>query len=929
MVLDLIGRSQPQRVRAQEPEWNSRRGSRDGGAGNWSGSSGPSTPLCAVMQLPWADSASAQKFRIEDVAPSLARCLASGTVKSSVVGKEASGLAVPAIEVRVQVQPLDSVYNTSLVDRGVDEDSVLRKRRIFARVASIEEWLIWDVIVKWNFNLLDTSDLTHMLPSMSDMTHFEIERPRLRPTHSSITLWLSRVPGPSLNTRGLSQPPDVDTQSNPQISDSHLLPLLPPVQVEERPVATLKRFAATAVCATPTHTSPSAPTIETPAPSALHSGDDHVASPALASDEPDSTLPMPSASHATSSAAPILLLPQLQEQARPVPSAPANDRTTSDELMMKFIKMGKSYADYVLATRTTPPSTETIIATPAPSSQEGEHVASPSSALASEMSLATRPTPTALAAGPAAAPALPQGAPQKPPPTATSVATLALFNTCSQQQPPTLTSAPIKAPTAHPQPAAPASPAAGASSIPNKAPTKDPQPAVPASTTPTPSSVSGGTPASPASPAALSSSIPNKDANSTTQPSSSETNLVRPIDDPLTPPAWYTAALGDLRDSTLGGKWAKLEESLGYGRMSKGTMPVKGRPEEWTKWTNRSAHGARNHSRPPFIDDPADIGLSIMKWWLAMQPSFRSSPGPLPSLIWEDPAGIGDAWAPLRKSGPNGTLPLLMLMLWWGRAAAPGPDNFREDSRDSWKALVADVSVCFDVLSATKVSQVQKRGLDSTQENDPNGSKNLITVSSTPEPVEDEMLSASSGHFCTLDLRIDIGRLYIRFGHTPIEILDRHLYIFWFDAAIHRSDSLELNKAKTGAEVKSVDSNDTDDIYMTKYTSPNLWTKLYGILGEASARSHADDPNVHGLLDISVVQGWVHGRLDLSVVQGWVHGLVDRGALVPMESEGCALCIPLPDNGFSRALTSQEECNPPRPQCSRLSLQFSFDSRAV
>lgn len=49
-----------------------KRGSRDGGAGNWSGSSGPSTPLSEVMQLPWADSASAQEFRMEYVAPSLA-----------------------------------------------------------------------------------------------------------------------------------------------------------------------------------------------------------------------------------------------------------------------------------------------------------------------------------------------------------------------------------------------------------------------------------------------------------------------------------------------------------------------------------------------------------------------------------------------------------------------------------------------------------------------------------------------------------------------------------------------------------------------------------------------------------------------------------------------------------------------------------------
>ncbi|KAF6753735.1 hypothetical protein DFP72DRAFT_1069305 [Ephemerocybe angulata] len=84
-------------------------------------------------------------------------------------------------------------------------------------------------------------------------------------------------------------------------------------------------------------------------------------------------------------------------------------------------------------------------------------------------------------------------------------------------------------------------------------------------------------------------------------------------------------------------------------------------------------------------------------------------------LQQEDPAGSGDAWASLRKSGPNGTLPLMMLLLWWGRAAAPGPDNFREDSRDGWKALIADVSACFSVLIKTTVKRVEKRALDACE----------------------------------------------------------------------------------------------------------------------------------------------------------------------------------------------------------------------
>ncbi|KAF6742849.1 hypothetical protein DFP72DRAFT_783711, partial [Ephemerocybe angulata] len=166
----------------------------------------------------------------------------------------------------------------------------------------------------------------------------------------------------------------------------------------------------------------------------------------------------------------------------------------------------------------------------------------------------------------------------------------------------------------------------------------------------------------------------------------------------LTPPAWFASATGDLRDTSLGSewvalvdKWSDLEQSLGFGKLSKGSMPVKGRPEEWTRWTNKSAHGARNHSRPPFIDDPAEIGISITKWWSSIQPAFRASNGTMPAPVYLDPNSTADVWGPLRKSGPNGTLALMMLMLWWGRAAAPGPENFREDSRGSWKALIADI----------------------------------------------------------------------------------------------------------------------------------------------------------------------------------------------------------------------------------------------
>ncbi|KAF6752560.1 hypothetical protein DFP72DRAFT_849696 [Ephemerocybe angulata] len=399
----------------------------------------------------------------------------------------------------------------------------------------------------------------------------------------------------------------------------------------------------------------------------------------------------------------------------------------------------------------------------------------------------------------------------------------------------------------------------------------------------------------------------------------------KPKDDPLTPPGWFNLATSDLRDPKLGGewvslvdKWASLERSLGYGKMSKGPMPVKGRPEEWTKWTNRSAHGARNHSRPPFIDDPTDIGISITKWWKDMQPQFRASQGPLPSPTWEDPAAVGDVWASIRKSGPNGTLPLIMLLLWWGRAAEPGPESFREDSRDAWKAMVADVSQCFDVLASTNPSQRDKRGLD-----DP-----------TPPPTDlskkldlDRLLLESPG--CDKRQKFEVNPGEMRLGDNPPGVK--------FSALSGKADSNEDVGGRAQGSDLIIWSRWAVDVSVVQGWVHGLFSVVHGwahalvfIVQEVGCMDFLTFPLckgwVHGLLDISIVQGRVHrcldvsvvqGRvhrcLDVSVVQGWVHGLVECGrhlcpcsltvqvllcmnapiALLTRESEARALCIPL------------------------------------
>lgn len=122
-----------------------------------------------------------------------------------------------------------------------------------------------------------------------------------------------------------------------------------------------------------------------------------------------------------------------------------------------------------------------------------------------------------------------------------------------------------------------------------------------------------------------------------------------------------------------------------------GSLPLSGRPEEWTKWTTKSRGGVRAYDKIPAIDDPADIGIAIVNWWASMQPPFRASDQHLPLPIYSDGDADGDPWAALRKSGPNGLISLIMLMAWWGNAASVQQSEWQENSLPLWESLLADI----------------------------------------------------------------------------------------------------------------------------------------------------------------------------------------------------------------------------------------------
>lgn len=140
---------------------------------------------------------------------------------------------------------------------------------------------------------------------------------------------------------------------------------------------------------------------------------------------------------------------------------------------------------------------------------------------------------------------------------------------------------------------------------------------------------------------------------------------------------------------------------MGQGNIGKGSLPVHGRPEEWSKWTAKTWRGVRPYDKPPTIDDPADIGVAIVKWWTLMQPTFRVPDEGLPLPVYSSPNEDGDPWSPLRKSGPNGFISLLMLMAWWGHAASTEQSEWQDNSLPLWEGLLTDIDRVLEEMIKT------------------------------------------------------------------------------------------------------------------------------------------------------------------------------------------------------------------------------------
>ncbi|KAJ2924243.1 hypothetical protein H1R20_g12850, partial [Candolleomyces eurysporus] len=163
-------------------------------------------------------------------------------------------------------------------------------------------------------------------------------------------------------------------------------------------------------------------------------------------------------------------------------------------------------------------------------------------------------------------------------------------------------------------------------------------------------------------------------------------------------PSWFAPTYKYLKNSSLGQEWDSLVEKwAGYEQMKgwksgKG-LPAKGRPEEWSQWTSKARHGARNYKSTPNVEDPNELGIYIGKW-----------------VATFNDADFG-------RTGPNGVVSLLTMMVWWGIPALT-PSSWNDDSRPQWRILLQDLIRRFDgLLTNTAKRPYEGSGTNENQEN--------------------------------------------------------------------------------------------------------------------------------------------------------------------------------------------------------------------
>ncbi|TDL13352.1 hypothetical protein BD410DRAFT_682912, partial [Rickenella mellea] len=146
-------------------------------------------------------------------------------------------------------------------------------------------------------------------------------------------------------------------------------------------------------------------------------------------------------------------------------------------------------------------------------------------------------------------------------------------------------------------------------------------------------------------------------------------------------PAWIVESVNYLlRDSEDFGplwrrvvrEWLGVEESYGFASPVTG-LGTTHRPAQIEYWVSRGRKGT------PDIHDIAKFAEGWWKWWVALQPDWRTvSDDGHPRI-----SGSG-SWEVLRKPGRNGILSVLATLAWWRH-------KLGDSATSDWESAAIDV----------------------------------------------------------------------------------------------------------------------------------------------------------------------------------------------------------------------------------------------
>ncbi|KIY53323.1 hypothetical protein FISHEDRAFT_13679, partial [Fistulina hepatica ATCC 64428] len=150
-------------------------------------------------------------------------------------------------------------------------------------------------------------------------------------------------------------------------------------------------------------------------------------------------------------------------------------------------------------------------------------------------------------------------------------------------------------------------------------------------------------------------------------------------------PKWVLSGVKTLRAEARGERWKtlisdwlKYEEKLDFASSAR-KLDLTSRPPAVHWWIQR---GRCTAAPPPKITGDHDkFGAAVIKWWNALNPSWRVRDAASGTLIQ---TGIPDGWDSLDCGGPNGLLSVLACLAWWH-------DLNGGNATPQWVKIVEDV----------------------------------------------------------------------------------------------------------------------------------------------------------------------------------------------------------------------------------------------